>query len=83
MLFEGREYAQIALHSSIVVVADVVGDHLDKFLFACKSLAVVALTLQNAQKPSIGPLSMHLDTRDILCVIPAFSNLWWNTLFVY
>ena len=83
MLLKGREYAQIALHSSIVVVGDVVGDHLNKFLFACKSLAIVALTFQNAPDPPIGPLSMHLATRDILCVIPAFSNLWWNTLFVY
>ena len=51
VLFSGSKDAQIALHTPIIVVTDVVGDHLDKFLLACKSLAVIALTLQNAPEP--------------------------------
>lgn len=35
------------------------------------------------QKPSIGPLSMHLPTRDILCVMPASSSFALNCLLVY
>ena len=26
------------------------------------------------QNPSIGPLSIHLATRDMLCIIPAFTS---------
>lgn len=51
MLLKGREDTQIALHSSIVVIADVMGDHLDQLLLAGKALAVVALALQNAPEP--------------------------------
>ena len=35
------------------------------------------------QKPSIGPLSIHLPTRDILCFIPCLSSLALNCLLVY
>ena len=45
MLFEGREDTQIALHTPIVIVANIVGDHLNQFLLAGEALAVVALTL--------------------------------------
>ena len=45
MLLEGRKDTQIALHTSVVVVADVMGDHLDQFLLAGEAFAVVTLSL--------------------------------------
>ena len=45
-LFHGCQHTQVSLYSSGVVVADVVFDHLDKFLLAGKASAVVADKVQ-------------------------------------
>lgn len=68
MLFKGGEDPQIALHTSIVVVADVIGDHLDQFPLAGKAFPIVALTLQNAPESLHGAVVNALgDTRHTLC----------------
>ena len=48
MLLKWREDAQVALHSSGVVILNVACDHLGKFLLAGKTPAVIALSFQNA-----------------------------------
>ena len=50
MLFHGRQDAKIALDSAGVVVMNIAADHLNKLFFVGKSLAVVALTLQDSPK---------------------------------
>ena len=50
VLFHGRQDAKIALDSAGVVVMNIAVDHLNKLVFAGKSLAVVALTLQDSPK---------------------------------
>lgn len=51
MFFKGRKDTQIALHTPIVVTADVICDHLDQFMFACKTLSIITLALQDAPEP--------------------------------
>ena len=53
MLFHRRQDAQIALDTSRVVIANILLDHLDKFLLAGKTSAVIAFPLQDA------PESLH------------------------
>ena len=48
-----RQYAQVALYSPGIVITDVLFDHLDKFLLAGKTPAVIAFPLQDA------PESLH------------------------
>ena len=38
------------MHTAVVVIADIVRNHLDQFLFAGETPAVVALTLEDAPK---------------------------------
>lgn len=53
MFLHRRQYAQVALYSFGVVIADVLFNCLDEFLFAGKTPAVIAFPLQNA------PESLH------------------------
>ena len=73
MLFEWSKDAQIALHTSIVVIADIMGEHLDQFLLAGKAFAVVALALQNApetlHRTVINALSYTRHTLDHSCFL--------------
>ena len=45
MLFHRRQNAQVALHSSGIVIADVMLNHLDEFLLTGKTPAVIAFPL--------------------------------------
>ena len=56
MLLKGRKNTQVALHATIVVIADVIGDHLDQFLFAGKTLSIITFALQNAPEPFHRPV---------------------------
>ena len=67
--------AQVTLHTPIVVIADVIDDHLDQLLFAGKTLAIIALALQDTPETFHRPIVNAFGHRDILCVIPAFSSL--------
>ena len=53
MFLHRRQYAQVALYSPGIVITDVLFDHLDKFLLAGKTPAVIAFPLQDA------PESLH------------------------
>ena len=53
MFFYRRQYAQVTLDSSGVVITDVALNHLHEFLFAGEALAVIAFPLQDA------PESLH------------------------
>ena len=53
MFFHWRQHAQVALYPPGIVITDVLFDHLDKFLLAGKTPAVIAFPLQNA------PESLH------------------------
>lgn len=53
MLLHRSQHAQIALHPSGVVIADVAGNHLYELLLTGKAPAVIALPFQNA------PESLH------------------------
>ena len=48
MFFYRRQYAQVTLDSSGVVITDVALNHLHEFLFAGETLAVIAFPFQNA-----------------------------------
>ena len=48
MLLHRRQNAQVTLHPAVVVVDNVILNHLYKLLTACKTLAVISLSLQNA-----------------------------------
>ena len=54
MLLKGCKDTQVALHAAIVVITNVIGDHLDQFLFAGKTLPVV--TLDQIKKVQTAPL---------------------------
>ena len=45
VLLKGRKNAQVTLHTAIVVIADVIGDHLNQFLFACETLSIITFAL--------------------------------------
>ena len=45
-----RQNAKVSLYSASIVVVDVALDHLNKFLFAGKPSAVIALTFQDTPK---------------------------------
>ena len=51
MFLNRRKNTQVALHTAIVEIANVTGDHLDQFLLAGKTLSIIALALQNAPEP--------------------------------
>ena len=53
MFLHRRQYAQVALYPPSIVITDVLFDHLDKFLLAGKTSAVIAFPLQDA------PESLH------------------------
>ena len=71
-------HTQDALETAEVIIGDVLLDHLGQLLPAGKTPAIVTLPLEDAHKPSIGPLSMHFPTRDMLCVMPAAASLSWK-----
>ena len=48
MLLHRREDAEAPLHTSVVVITDVILDHVDQFLLAGEALSVVSLPFQNA-----------------------------------
>lgn len=54
MLFHRRKDAQLALYSSGIVITDVVVNHLDQFLLAGKTPAVITFAFQNAPEPLHG-----------------------------
>ena len=83
MFFHWRQHAQVTLYSSGVVITDVALNHLHEFRFAGEALAVIAFPLQNAPESFHRPIVNAVATRDILCVIPACTSLWWNDLLVY
>ena len=56
MLFSGCKDTQIALHTPIIVVADVIGDHLNQLLLAGEAISVVTFALQDAPEPLHGPI---------------------------
>ena len=47
VLFHRRKDTEITLHTSGVVISDVVLNHLGQFLFACKPFAVISFPLQD------------------------------------
>ena len=47
MFLHRREDTKAPLHTSVVIVTDIILDHIDQFLFAGKALAVIALSFQN------------------------------------
>ena len=56
MLFSGCKDTQIALHTPIIVVADVIGDHLNQLLLAGEAISVVTFALQDAPEPLHGSI---------------------------
>ena len=50
VLLHRCQHAQVALHSAVVVVGDIILNHLYEFLSACKTLAIISLSFQNAPK---------------------------------
>ena len=50
MLLHRREDAEVALNTVVVVVTDVIVNHIDQFFFGDKPLAVVPFPFQNAPK---------------------------------
>ena len=54
MLLQGRQDTKIALHTLGVVITDVTLNHLNKFLLAGESSAIIAFTFQNAPEPLHG-----------------------------
>ena len=75
--------AQPPLETGEIIISDILPDHAAQLFPAGEPPAIVTLPLEDAQKPSMGPLSMHLPTLDMLCVIPAAVSLSWNTRVVY
>ena len=53
MLLHRREDTKVALHTMVVVITDVIFDHIDEFFFTGEAFAVVAFTLEDA------PESLH------------------------
>lgn len=60
MLFHRCQHPQITLHSSGVVITDIVFNHLDEFLFAGEAFAIIAFPFQNA------PESLHWAVVDTM-----------------
>ena len=60
MLFHRRQNAQVALHSAIVVIGDVILNHLNEFFTARKPSAVVPLPLEDS------PEALHRAIIDAL-----------------
>ena len=50
MLLHRCQHAQVALYPAVVVVGDIILNHLHKLLTACKTLAVISLSFQNTPK---------------------------------
>ncbi len=50
MFFKRRQDSQITLHTPGIVIANVISNHLNQFLFAGEAFAIVALSLQDAPK---------------------------------
>ena len=61
MLFHRRQYAQIALHTSGVVVMDIVLNRLNKLPLTCKPSAIIAFPLQNT------PEALHRTIINAMC----------------
>ena len=43
-----REDTKAPLHTSVVIITDIILNHIDQFLFAGKAPAVIAFSLQNS-----------------------------------
>ena len=79
MNLHGRPDTQPTLEAAEIVINDVTLDHTDQFLPAGEASAVVPFPLEDPpEEPSMGPLSMHFPTRDMLCVMPAAASLSWK-----
>ena len=50
VLLHRRQHAQVSLYPVVVVVGDVILNHLRKLLAACKTPAVISLSFQNTPK---------------------------------
>ena len=68
VLLHRRQHAQVSLYPAVVVVSDVILNHVHKLLTACESSAVITLPLENTpetfHRAVINALS---DTRHALC----------------
>ena len=56
VLFHRRKDTEITLHTSGVVISDVVLNHLGQFLFACKPFAVISFPLQDTPEALHGAI---------------------------
>ena len=76
MFLHRRQDTEIALYALGVVIADVVLYHLNQFFLAGEAFAVITLTFEDTPETLHRAVVMQCATRDMLCVIFAFSSLW-------
>ena len=56
MFFHRRENTKVALHTAVVVVANIIFNHIDQFFSAGKAFAVIAFPFQEAPKALHRPI---------------------------
>ena len=61
MFFYWGKDTEIALYTLVVVITDVVLNHIDQLLFAGKSFSIVAFPFENT------PKSLHRTVIDAMC----------------
>lgn len=74
---------QISLHPFFSVIINIILDCLYQLLFCLIFPAIIHFRFMIPQNPSIGSLSIHLPTLDMLWVIPASTIFCRKILEVY